>query len=177
MSSVFSFFQRSVQAINGLNELVGRCISWLTLAMVLVTFAIVCLRYLFDLSWVGLQESIIYMHSLVFLLGAAYTLKHNGHVRVDIVYQHCTLRVKAWIDFFGTLLLLLPVVGFIFWSSWEYVLDSWEISEESRNSGGLPIVYLLKSCLLLMSALLALQGIAILLEKIVYLFKPEHQHG
>jgi len=177
MFSVFSFFQRSVQAINGFNELVGRCISWLTLTMVLVTFTIVCLRYLFDLSWVGLQESIIYMHSLVFLLGAAYTLKHNGHVRVDIVYQRCTPRVKAWIDFFGTLLLLLPVVGFIFWSSWEYVLDSWKISEESRNSGGLPIVYLLKSCLLLMSALLALQGIAILLEKIVYLLKPEHQHG
>jgi len=177
MFSVFSFFRCSAQVINGLNELVGRCISWLTLAMVLVTFTIVCLRYLFDLSWVGLQESIIYMHSLVFLLGAAYTLKHNGHVRVDIVYQRCTPRVKAWIDFFGTLLLLLPVAGFIFWSSWEYVLDSWEISEESRNSGGLPIVYLLKSCLLLMSALLILQGIAILFEKIIDLFQPEHPYG
>jgi len=176
MFSVFSFFQRSAQAINGLNELLGRCVSWLTLAMVLVTFTIVCLRYLFNLSWVGLQESIIYMHSLVFLLGAAYTLKHNGHVRVDIVYQRCTPRVKAWIDFWGTLLLLLPVAGFIFWSSWEYVLDSWEISEESRNSGGLPFIYLLKSCLLLMSALLVLQGIALLFEKIIELFK-EHQHG
>ncbi len=177
MSSVFSFFQRSVQGIHAFNELVGRCVSWLTLAMVVVTFTIVCLRYLFNVSWVGLQESIVYMHSLVFLLGAAYTLKHNGHVRVDIIYQHCTARVKAWIDFFGTLLLLLPVAGFIFWSSWEYVLNSWEILETSRNSGGLPIVYLLKSCLLLMSVLLALQGIAILLEKIIDLFQSEHQHG
>ncbi len=177
MASSFSFLQQAAQAIDALNEFVGRLVSWLTLAMVLTTFIIVVLRYLFDLSWVPLQESIIYMHSLVFMLGAAYTLKHDGHVRVDIVYQRCTRVVKAWIDFFGTLLLLLPVAGFILWSSWEYVADSWAITEGSRNSGGLPLVYLLKSCLLLMSGLLILQGISLLISKLNIIITAGAKHG
>ena len=112
------------------------------------------------------------------MLGAAYTLKQDAHVRVDIVYQKCSAKVQAWIDLMGTLLLLLPVAGFIFWSSWEYVMDSWDIMESSRNSGGLPLVYLLKSCLLLMSGLLVLQAVALLMQKIVYLFAPaEVTHG
>ncbi|BCG63124.1 MAG: hypothetical protein methR_P0815 [Methyloprofundus sp.] len=178
MALLFSYLRQSAAGIDALNECVGRSISWLTLAMVLVTFAIVILRYLFDLSWVPVQESVIYMHSIVFMLGAAYTLKQDGHVRVDIVYQKCTPKVQAWIDLMGTLLLLLPVAGFIFWSSWEYVMDSWGIMESSRNSGGLPLVYLLKSCLLLMSGLLVLQAVALLMQKIVYLFAPaEVTHG
>ena len=177
MAFLLSFFRCSSHAIDSLNERVGRCVSWLTLAMVLVTFCIVVLRYLFGLSWVMMQESIIYLHGLVFMLGAAYTLKHDGHVRVDIIYQRCTPKVKAWIDLLGTLFLLLPVTGFILWSSWDYVLDSWDIMESSRNSGGLPFVYLLKSCLLLMSGLLILQGLSLLMTKIVYLFSPGLKHG
>jgi len=177
MTLLLSFFQQGARGIDALNEYIGRCISWLTLVMVLVTFCIVVLRYLFDLSWVAMQESIIYMHSLVFMLGAGYTLKQEGHVRVDIIYQRCSAQTQAWIDFFGTLLLLLPVAGFIFWSSWEYVADSWDIAESSRNSGGLPIVYLLKSCLLLMSGLLVLQGVSLLMSKIVYVLSAEIKHG
>ncbi len=178
MALLFSYLRQSAAGIDALNEYVGRGISWLTLAMVLVTFTIVILRYLFDLSWVSVQESVIYMHSIVFMLGAAYTLKQDGHVRVDIIYQKCSPKIQAWIDLTGTLLLLLPVAGFIFWSSWEYVMDSWDIMESSRNSGGLPLVYLLKSCLLLMSGLLVLQAVALLMQKIVYLFAPaEVTHG
>ncbi len=177
MSLPFSFFRRSAQLIDSLNESVGRLVSWLTLVMVLVTFCIVVLRYLFDLSWVMMQESIIYLHGLVFMLGVAYTLKHDGHVRVDIIYQRCTPKVKAWIDLLGTLFLLLPVAGFILWSSWGYVLGSWDILESSRNSGGLPFVYLLKTCLLLMSGLLILQGLSLLMSKITYLFAPGIKHG
>ena len=177
MSLLFSFFKCSVHAIDSLNERIGRFVSWLTLVMVLVTFCIVLLRYLFDLSWVMMQESIIYLHGLVFMLGAAYTLKHDGHVRVDIIYQRCTPKIKAWIDLLGTLFLLLPVAGFILWSSWEYVMNSWDILEGSRNSGGLPLVYLLKSCLLLMSGLLILQGLSLLMSKIVYIFEPGTKHG
>lgn len=177
MSLLLPFFQRSIYVIDSFNERVGRFVSWLVLALVLVTFCIVVLRYLFDLSWVMMQESIIYLHGLIFMLGAAYTLKHEGHVRVDIVYQRCTPAVKAWIDLLGTLFLLLPVVGFILWSSWDYVMDSWDILEASRNSGGLPFVYLLKSCLLLMSGLLFLQGLALLMSKIVYLIEAGVKHG
>ena len=177
MSFLLSFFQRSVQVIDSLNERVGRFVSWLTLALVLVTFCIVVLRYLFNLSWVMMQESIIYLHALIFMLGAAYTLKHEGHVRVDIIYQRCTPVVKAWIDLLGTLCLLLPVAGFILWISWEYVIDSWDILERSRNSGGLPFVYLLKSCLLIMSGLLILQGLSLLMGKILYLCEQAQKHG
>lgn len=177
MSLLLSFFRRSAQTIDVLNELVGRGVSWLSLALVLVTFCIVVLRYLFDLSWVMMQESMIYLHSLIFMLGAAYTLKHEGHVRVDILYQRCTPAVKAWIDLLGTLFLLLPVAGFMLWSSWGYVADSWDIMEASRNSGGLPFVYLLKTCLLLMSGLLGLQGLSLLMTKIVFLFERDVQHG
>ena len=177
MDSFFSYLQQCARAIDTLNECIGRAISWLTLAMVIVTFSIVVLRYLFDISWVPMQESIIYMHSLVFMLGAAYTLKHDGHVRVDIIYQRCSVKVKAWIDFLGALLLLLPVAGFILWSSWEYVFDSWAISESSRNSGGLPVVYLLKTCLLLMSSLLILQGISLLISKLNCIVSAGAKHG
>ena len=177
MSLLLSFFQRSIYVIDSFNERVGRFVSWLVLAMVLITFCIVVLRYLFDLSWVMMQESIIYLHGLIFMLGAAYTLKHEGHVRVDIIYQRCTPTVKAWIDLLGTLFLLFPVAGFILWSSWGYVMGSWDILEASRNSGGLPFVYLLKTCLLLMSGLLLLQGLSLLMSKVVYLIETGVKHG
>lgn len=174
MSLLFNLSQRSAQCIDTFNEQIGRSISWLSLVMVLVVFCIVVLRYLFDASWVMMQESVIYLHSLIFMLGASYTLKHDGHVRVDIVYQRCSAKAKAWIDLLGSLFLLIPVALFILWGSWEYVADSWEILESSRNSGGLPLVYLLKSCLILMSGLLVLQGVSLVLSKINYLIGAKH---
>lgn len=167
MPSFLKISQFCIIAINGINEWVGKTISWLTLLMVLFTFIVVILRYTFDIGWIALQESVAYMHALVFMLGAAYTLKHNGHVRVDIFYQRYSAQTKAWIDCLGTLFLLLPVSGFIIWSSWEYVADSWAIQESSRNSGGLPGVYLLKSSILLMSGLLILQSIALFLQNLL----------
>ena len=135
--------------------------------MVVITFIVVVLRYAFDIGWIALQESVLYMHAMVFMLGAAYTLKHNGHVRVDILYQRCSDKTKAWIDCLGTLLLLMPVTGFIIWSSWEYVSDSWAVEEGSRNSGGLPGVYLLKTTILFMAGLLILQAIALFLQNLM----------
>ena len=135
--------------------------------MVITTFIIVVLRYAFDLGWVALQESVTYMHAIIFMMGAAYTLKHDGHVRVDIFYQRCSDKTKAWIDCLGTLLLLMPVTGFIIWSSWDYVSDSWSIKESSRNSGGLPGVYLLKTTIIIMAVLLILQSIALFLQNLL----------
>lgn len=166
MSFFISSAHKAISFINALNEVIGRTISWLTLAMVLVTFTIAVLRYVFDFGSVAMQESVNYMHALVFMLAAAYTLKYDGHVRVDILYQRGSVKTKALIDVFGTLFLLLPVAGFIIWSSWDYVSESWQISESSRNSGGLPGIFLLKTCIPLMGGLLALQGIAILLHNI-----------
>lgn len=126
--------------------------------MVLVTFTIVVLRYAFNMGWIAMQESVTYMHALVFLMGAAYTLKSDGHVRVDIFYRTKSAKYKALIDFLGSLLLLLPVSLFIAWVSFSYVAESWSILEGSREAGGIPFVYLLKSGILIMAVLLVLQA-------------------
>lgn len=157
------------RSITGVNRWVGQSVAWLTLAMVLMTFLIVVLRHVFNMGWIAMQESVIYMHAYVFLAGAAYTLSQNGHVRVDIFYQAAGEKSKAWIDLLGSLLLLLPTVVFIFWISWEYVADSWELLEGSREAGGLPLVYILKSGILVMAGLLVLQGVAMVIDNLLKL--------
>ncbi|WP_373290887.1 TRAP transporter small permease subunit [Marinobacterium nitratireducens] len=174
---------RLVRVLDGFSEWSGRLISWLTLFMVLVTFVIVVMRYLFNVGNIALQESIIYMHSFVFLLGAAYTLKHDGHVRVDIFYRPLSERGKAWINLFGTLLLLLPVSIFILVVSWEYVATSWSLLEGSQEAGGIPYRYVLKSTLIAMPVMMILQGIADLARCLLVIagkahFNPEEEeHG
>ena len=152
-----------------INEWTGRAVAWLTLLMVIVTFMVVALRYGFDLGFIAMQESVIYLHALNFMLGAAYTLKHEAHVRVDIFYQKMGPRGRAWVDVFGTLFLMLPVCGFIFWTSWDYVAAAWAVQETSGEAGGLPFVYLLKSTLILMPWLLIIQGIVIILSSALIL--------
>lgn len=149
-----------VRRLDSLSEVTGKLISWLTLLMVLVTFIIVVMRYVLNTGNVALQESVIYMHSFIFLLGAAYTLKHDGHVRVDIFYRPLSEKGKAWINLFGTAFLLFPVTLFIGYISWEYVSTSWSLLEGSQEAGGIPFRYLLKTALLLMPALMLLQGTA-----------------
>lgn len=156
-------------AIDRFNDILGRTVSWLTLLMVITMFTVAVLRYAFNIGWIAMQESITYMHACVFLLGAAFTLKQDGHVRVDIFYRGASIRYKALVDLLGCLLLLLPVCVFIFWVSWDYVSSSWALSEGSREAGGLPGVYLLKSTILLMAATMSLQGVSIILKNILIL--------
>ncbi len=153
-----------IQKLEQISEQTGRAVAWLTLLMVLITFIVVVLRYLFDTGSIALQESITYLHAFVFMLGAAYTLKHEGHVRVDIFYRKMTPRQRARVDFFGTLLLLMPVCLYISLISWDYVLTSWSLMEGSQEAGGLPLVYLLKSTMLVMTLLILVQGLAQLLR-------------
>ena len=159
--------ERVTQRIEQLSEWSGRLVAWLTFAMVLTTFLVVVLRYAFDLGSIALQESITYMHALVFMLGAAYTLRYEGHVRVDIFYRRFGERGRAWVDLLGTLLLLIPVTLFMVWVSWDYVASSWALREGSREAGGLPGVFLLKSVIPLMALLLLLQGIAMGLKALM----------
>ncbi len=151
----------------------GKLIAWLTVLMVFTTFFIVVLRYGFGTGWIAMQESVIYMHALVFLIGIPYTLKYDGHVRVDIFYSKMSARSKTWVNMLGTLFLLFPVTGFIAWISWDYVLASWNMHEESGEAGGLPGVYLLKATILLMTALLFIQGLSQLLLNITRLLSPQ----
>lgn len=142
----------------------GHAISWLTLLMVLVTFIVVVLRYAFDTGWIAMQESVTYLHAINFMMGAAFTLQRDKHVRVDIFYQAFSERHRAMVDLLGTLFLLVPVCGFIFWASWDYVLASWSMGETSGEAGGLPWLYLLKSLLFIMPVLMITQGLAWILK-------------
>lgn len=163
-----------VSGLDSFSEWVGRSIAWLTLLMVLVTFVVVVMRYVLNVGNIQLQESMIYMHSFIFLLGAGYTLKHDGHVRVDIFYRPLGERGKAIINILGTLFLLLPVSIFIFWISWDYVAFSWHTFEGSQEAGGIEALYLLKTSLLVMPLLMILQGIAELLRNLMVLTGQEH---
>jgi TRAP-type mannitol/chloroaromatic compound transport system permease small subunit len=161
-----------VRTIDRLNDAVGRGVAWLTLAMVLITFAVVLLRYVFAIGWVWMQESYVWLHGVVFMLGAGYTLLHQGHVRVDIFYRDAAPRRKALVDLFGSLLLLLPVVGLIFWVSLDYVADSWARLEESREAGGMPGLFLLKTVILGFCVLLGLQGLSLAGRSLLVLRGP-----
>ena len=158
--------------IDALNERIGQLIAWFVLAMVCVTFLVVVMRYGFNFGRIAMQESITYMHALVFMLAGAYTLKHNEHVRVDIFYQGMSSRNKAKVDVFGTLFLLLPFAIFIVWVSFNYVSNSWKLLEGSREAGGLPLVYLLKTLIPSMAILLFLQAISLAGRAWVQLSKP-----
>ena len=158
-----------VRAVDAVSEHLGSAVSWLTLLMVVVTFLVVVLRYVFDLGWIAMQESVTYMHAVVFMLGAAFTLKHHGHVRVDILYRRFGRRGRAWVDLFGGLFLLLPMCLFVVWVGWDYVATSWRVTEGSREAGGLPGVYLLKTLILVMPLLLALQALAAILRDVLFL--------
>ncbi|MGA9575927.1 MAG: TRAP transporter small permease subunit [Lysobacterales bacterium] len=138
--------------------LCGQSVAWLTLAMVLLTFVIVILRYGFNLGWIWLQESLTYLHVLVFTVVMAWTLQQDGHVRVDIFYAGMTEKNRARIDLLGTLLFLVPLCIFILVISWPYVSNSWKLLESSREAGGLPLVFLLKSLIMVMPALLLCQA-------------------
>ena len=163
-----------VNKLENINEWVGRFIAWLTLLIVLVTFLVVILRYGFDFGSIALQESTSYFHAFVFMLGAAYTLKHDGHVRVDIFYRKMNKTKKAWVDLLGTVLLLFPVCLFILISSWDYVFVSWGLLEESGEAGGLAYVYILKTALLIMPILLMLQGTALVLRNLITIRENNH---
>lgn len=155
--------------LEAVNEQVGRAVAWLALAMVLVTFLVVVLRYAFDTGAIALQESVTYLHATLFMLGIGYTLRHDGHVRVDIFYHRFSARGRAWVDLLGTLLLLVPVCIFLLWSSFGYVADAWGIREGSREAGGIPGVWLLKTLILALPVLVLLQGLAWLLRNGLFL--------
>lgn len=154
--------------IDAFSIVTGQVVAWLTLVMVLTTVVVVLLRYVFDFGQVWLQESVTWMHGAVFMLGAAYALQRDEHVRVDIFYRDLGPRGRGIVDCLGVLLFLVPTCVFLFAASWEYVRASWAIHEVSRDAGGLPypLVPLLKSILLLMPLAVLLQGVSMLLVAI-----------
>ncbi len=146
--------------IDRLVELCGKVLAAFLPVMVLLTFAIVLARYLFDLGTIAGQEAVMYLHGSAFTLGFAYALKHNAHVRVDVLANRFSARTRAWIDLAGHLLFLLPTCVCIIWFSWDYVAAAWRVREGSAEVGGIPAIYLLKSLLIASFALLLAQGLS-----------------
>jgi len=145
------------------SALLGKASAWLTLFMVLVTFVVVVLRYVFDAGLIWLQESVVWMHGFVFMVGAAYTFQQEEHVRVDIFYREMSLKRRAWVDLIGVAVFLLPLCALLGWKALDYVAVSWQLQEASRESGGLPypLIPLLKTILVVMPITVGLQGIAL----------------
>lgn len=149
--------KRVAEIIDRFQDHLGRSLAWLTATMVAATVIVVLLRYGFGIGAIALQESVIYMNSLVFLAGIAWTLKEDGHVRVDIFYSRFPPRTRNLVDLVGHLALLLPVCAVIFVWCFDWVLASWRIREGSPEVGGIPAVFLLKTLILVLPSLLALQ--------------------
>ena len=147
-----------VSGLQAFTAFVGKTCRWFSLAMVIVTFLVVLLRYVFDYSSIAMQETVMYLHASLFMFGAAYTWQQQGHVRVDVLYHKWPAALQQKIDLFGTIFLLLPTCLFLLYVSWDYVMIAWAIGEKSHEAGGLPFVYLLKSLILVLPILLLVQA-------------------
>ena len=167
--------QTVAEQIDKFNHSLCRLVSWFTLFMALVTFAVVVLRYGFNLGWIAMQESVMYLHAALFLIGAAHTLSADEHVRVDVFYRQYSEKRKALTNLLGTLLLLLPVNVFILVMSWDYVATSWSLLEASPESGGLPLVFILKSLIPTFAVLMILQGFTQATKALITLFVESEQ--
>ena len=154
-------------AIDAINLWTGKILAWLALAVVLVQFIVVVMRYVFGVGSIQMQELIIYMHAFLFMLAAAYTLRMDGHVRIDIFYREASPRRKAWVNLLGCLFFLLPVCVLIGVISWPYVSNSWAILESSRESSGIPGVFLLKTAIIAFAVQIGLQGISMTIHSIL----------
>ena len=160
---------RLCRGIDALNDRIGRGVAWLALAMVLIQFVVVLLRYVFGVGSIYLQEMIVYLHGIMFMVGAGYALLYNEHVRVDVFYREASTRWKAKVDLAGVVLFLLPVCTLITVYSWPYIAKAWAVREGSIEASGIQGVYLLKTVILFFTALVALQGIALALRSILRL--------
>ena len=152
--------QQWIARLEAVNQAVGSAVRWLALLMVLLQFAVVVLRYVFGISYIFLNEGVLYMHAALFMLGAGYTLLVDGHVRVDIFYSKLASRGRAMIDLAGLLGFLLPSMLMLAWFTWPSVRNSWAVLEGSISVGGIPASFLLKSLIPAFCALLIVQGLA-----------------
>lgn len=143
------------------NRAIGLAARWLTVALVLVQFAVVVLRYAYGSSFVWAQEAVVYLHAFCFMLAIGYALLLDAHVRVDFFYGRFSERAKAAMDLGGALVCLLPFCALLAWASWGYVMRSFRFGEGPMQVGGLPFTPYLKALILVMAGLLALQGVSL----------------
>lgn len=153
-----------------INQAVGNSVRWFVLLMVLIQFFIVILRYALGYSSIAVNESVLYLHAALFMLGAGYTLLIDGHVRVDIFYAKASDYVQAIIDLLGHAFLLIPAMTALLYWSWPSVYNAWKIKEGAISVGGIPGIWVMKLLIPAFCLLLIIQSLACLLQKILFIF-------
>lgn len=164
-----------VSSIDKCNASLGKAVAYLTFLMAFIMFTIVVLRYGFAIGSIALQESLIYLHAAVFLLGSAFTYQQNAHVRVDVFYRNFSAQQQTMVNLIGCLIFMLPMSIFITIVCWHYVMESWLLLETSREPGGLPFVYILKSFLLVFSFTMVLQAFAEIAKHSLVIFANKNK--
>ncbi len=167
--------KRFASAVDALNERIGIFAGWLTTVLVLVVCYDVFTRYVLNKSSIAVQELEWHLFAIIFLLGAAYTLKHDRHVRVDVLYINFSAKTKAWINLFGSLVFLIPFSILVIWSSQDFVANSLAMGETSPDPGGLPARYILKACIPIAFFLLLLQGLSAAIRSLFAIMNPNHE--
>jgi TRAP-type mannitol/chloroaromatic compound transport system permease small subunit len=163
--------------IDEINEQIGRLVAWVSLGLVLVIFSDVVMRYLFNTSYVFIQELEWHLFAFIFLIGAGYTLLHDGHVRVDIIYQRLGLKGRAWINLCGVLLFLIPGCAMVMITSWKFMLNSFLILEGSPDPGGIPLRFIVKGFIPAGFFLLIIQGVSLGIHSWLQIWGIETEEG
>jgi len=167
---------RIANRIDRMNAAIGRAAAWCCLYVVLAEFAVVIMRYALGIGSIRVQESVLYAHAALFMLAAAWLLAVDGHVRVDVFYAQAKPRTRALVDLLGAIAFLAPFAAVLAMLSVPYVARSWAVLEGSRETSGLPFVYLLKTLIPLFALLIGLQGIAQAIRAALILSKPRDPH-
>ena len=159
--------------ISSINKVAGYVCASLVVLMTLNVFLVVVLRYLFGISFIWMQETYVWMHAYIFMVGAGFTYLNDDHVRIDIIYRNSSKLYRVIVDLVGNIVLLLPFL-YIIWSySFPFVYKSWQMNEISREAGGLSMLYLLKFTILLFVILLFLQAISKIINNLLYIFRND----
>ena len=161
--------QAFIRKIDALTEVIGKATMGLALLLVVLVMADVAMRYVFSISFASVRELEWHIYSLLFLFGGAYTLRHDGHVRVDVAYQHFSPRMRALVNVIGCLIFLFPGCYLVIRTSAMFTKFSWMMGEQSPDPGGLPFRWFLKGCLPVAFGLLALQGVSFFLKNLLVL--------
>jgi len=169
--------QNMANFIDRLNETVGQFVNWFNFLLVLLICLDVLMRYAFNFSLIWIIELETYFFAIIFLLGSAYALKYDKHVRVDVFYQKQSKTRQAWINLLGTILFLIPWCGIAIYVCFKYAWMSFSINESSSQPGGLPALYVLKFIMAFGFVLLFLQGLSLFIKSLLtVLHPPENSH-
>ena len=168
-----NIFEHICNIINYINRIAGYICSILVVLMTLNVFLVVILRYLFGISFIWMQETYVWMHAFIFMLGAGFTYLNDDHVRIDIIYRSSSQIYKTIVDLVGIVFFLFPLLYIIWIFSYPFVYKSWQMNEISREAGGLSMLYLLKFAILLFVILLFLQAISKIINYLLYIFQND----